>query len=157
MRILVISDSHGADYKITDILNRHSDIKEVFFLGDNVADAENAQINFPDRCFHIVSGNCDYFAVYPFSDIFFFEGKKIFFTHGHRFKVKYSLEELFKEGEKQNADLILFGHTHTPYEHYENGRLYLNPGSLSRSREGSPTYATVEIRKNGILANIMEY
>ena len=40
---------------------------------------------------------------------------------------------------------------------YEDGRYYVNPGSLSKARDGSRnSYAVIDIEENGILPNIIE-
>ena len=92
MRIVVISDSHRRKGVIDDILSAQPQAKHVFFLGDNVSDIEDYEFIYPDKKFHIVSGNCDGFSLYPVVAMEIVEGKKILFTHGHTFSVKYSIE-----------------------------------------------------------------
>jgi putative phosphoesterase len=43
-----------------------------------------------------------------------------------------------------DVDVILFGHTHVPVIHWFEGRLFVNPGSLS-SRSKRRSYALMEI------------
>ena len=42
------------------------------------------------------------------------ENTKIFFTHGHLFRVKYDLYTAACAAKSRNAKVLLFGHTHQP-------------------------------------------
>lgn len=42
------------------------------------------------------------------------DGVKFFLTHGHRYSVKYALDALLNAAYFAGADMVLFGHTHTP-------------------------------------------
>ena len=79
MRILVISDSHGRTSKIEQAIEKEKEAKYIFFLGDCVKDIEDYPFIYPDRTFHIVSGNCDYSSVFKSADTVTLAGKKIFF------------------------------------------------------------------------------
>ena len=60
------------------------------------------------------------------------DGLTVFATHGHRFCLS-SLPPL------KAGDILLHGHTHVPAaEPFGEGNLYLNPGSVSLPKEGSP-------------------
>lgn len=56
---------------------------------------------------------------------------------------------------ENNADLVLFGHTHIPLERYiptEDGGFYIfNPGSIGRSFDGKSSYGIINITDKGIL------
>ena len=83
MRIVVISDSHRRSGNIKKILDAQQSARHIFFLGDVTGDIEDLIRLYPDKTFHIVSGNCDFFSSYPSSDIANIAGHGIFFTHGH--------------------------------------------------------------------------
>ncbi len=156
MRILVISDSHKRTDIIEKILYAQSDANNVFFLGDNAADIEDFAYIFPNKTFHILSGNCDYFSTFPSSNIAAVGGKKIFYTHGHTLGVKSSTEQLLKTAKAQNCQIALFGHTHQPLILYEDGVYLVNPGSCSSPRNSKATYAVIDIESNGIMPIIVE-
>ena len=156
MRILVISDSHGNGNVIENILNKHSEVREVFFLGDVTKDIEDLPYIYTDKIFHIVSGNCDFFSQYPYTDIAVTGGKKIMFTHGHTYGVKGGIGALKSAAKQNGCDIVLYGHTHIPYTEYDDGLYVVNPGSVSRGRDSKCTYAVVDIEKNGILPVIIE-
>lgn len=155
MRIVVISDSHGAGSIVDRILRREKDAQAVIFLGDVTSDIEDFIYEYTDKRFFIVSGNCDRFSEYPYTDIAEIGGVKIFITHGHTLGVKGGLGSLIIAARQQNCKIALYGHTHIPNIKYEDGLYVVNPGSCSRSRDGGNSYAVIDIRDNGILANIV--
>ncbi|MCH5353139.1 MAG: phosphodiesterase [Acutalibacter sp.] len=66
------------------------------------------------------------------------ENRLIFATHGHSFNL--SSPPPMKPG-----DILLHGHTHIPAKDFSSGFWYLNPGSVSLPKEGSPkSYMTLE-------------
>ena len=87
-----------------------------------------------------VRGNCDtevdqmvlqfpILADYAFLSA---DGLTIFATHGHTFNTS-SLPSLKK------GDILLHGHTHVPAAlEFGDGNVYINPGSVSIPKEGSP-------------------
>lgn len=156
MRILVISDSHGRTGVIEDILEKHSDIKIIFFLGDCVRDIEDITYCFGDRKFYIVEGNCDGYTMYKTVDCQTVNSKRVLFTHGHTLGVKGGYEKLRGEAERHKADLVLFGHTHIATIEYANGIYYVNPGSVCSGRCGYTSYAIVDLVDEGIVPNIIK-
>ncbi len=66
------------------------------------------------------------------------KGRLIFATHGHRYNLQSP--PALKPGE-----VLLHGHTHVPAKDFSAGFWYLNPGSVSIPKEGSPqSYMTLE-------------
>lgn len=155
MRILVISDSHRRSQVIDRIINAQPTAKHIFFLGDNTADVEDMRYEYTDRIFHIVSGNCDFGFDYPAVDIAKIDGVNILYTHGHTYHVKHGLSELISAAAARNCSIALYGHTHVSNILYENGVHIVNPGSCSQSRNGPPSYAVIDIEKNGIMPIIV--
>lgn len=156
MRIIVISDSHRNVRAVRRILSEQEEAKHVFFLGDITADIEDMNFEFPDKIFHIVSGNCDFFSTFPSSGLEILCGRKIFYTHGHTLGVKYGVDNLLKTAEKCGYDIVLYGHTHVSQVLYENGIYIVNPGSCSEPREGGKSYAVIDIEDNGIMPVIIK-
>ena len=156
MRILVISDCHGAQRSLEEIIDRHPDIKKVFYLGDGVAQVEEVMHFFPDRDFKIVSGNCDWNSTYRSYDETIFSGVKIIYTHGHSHGVKYGTERLLEAAKNVGATLVLYGHTHIAKVEYCDGIYLVNPGAVNGSREGKNGYAIIDISSAGIMPSIMK-
>ena len=155
MRITVISDSHKSERTVREILEEREDSKHIFFLGDVTPDIEDMNLEFPDKNFYIVSGNCDYFSRHPTSDIAEVCGKRIFYTHGHTLGVKHGTERLLETAKQLNCNIALFGHTHTSQILYEDGIYLVNPGSCSQPRDSHKSYAVIDIEENGIMPIII--
>ena len=154
MRIIVFSDSHGRSGSMRDIMMTRKDADMFIHLGDGNREFERVAEELGVG-YAAVRGNCDTFASgLPLTDEILLGGKRVMFTHGHVYNVKYDLSELVSAGFERNADVVLFGHTHVPYENcvVREGRALrlLNPGSISMG--GS--YGVVDISPAGILTGI---
>lgn len=87
-----------------------------------------------------VCGNCDAevdamvldFAINPGFIHTDFDGIPVMITHGHKHNTGHP-EEL------KPCEILLHGHTHIPkIEHFGNGNVYLNPGSVTIPKENNP-------------------
>jgi putative phosphoesterase len=157
MKILVFSDSHGRPEKMNDIIKADKDVDMVIHLGDLVRDAEYISDMNPDLSVKCVSGNNDWFSDEPREKTLVLGSKRFFITHGNLYGVKRGLDELINKGKEVNADIVLFGHTHTPYESCEGKTIILNPGSISMPYNfPEPTYSIVEISGDKIYTSIVK-
>lgn len=153
MRILIFSDTHGRINSCIEVI-RTIPADMVIHAGDCMADAEDLQAIFPELPIHFVRGNNDFCGAKDDIEIEA-EGKRIFVTHGHRYRVKTTLEPLKDKGVQGNYDLIVFGHTHRAWEEYNGKTILFNPGTM-----GYPlrTYGVAEIDETGKLrTSIIEY
>lgn len=145
MEFLVLSDSHGNPERLTDIYKRQ--IKKpdgIFFLGDGLRDLDLC--DFSDTPVYCVRGNCDFFSFDIDREakderIEEVRGYKVMLSHGHLYGVKHSLGKILHSAAQKGADILLFGHTHIPYEHVytpERGEIaglqktlyVMNPGAV---------------------------
>lgn len=131
-RILVLSDSHG--YPLNTLLMKAESlgkIDAVFHLGDGYRDMDGYLTEFP--AVFRVRGNCDWCGgdLELLTPLF---GRRFLLTHGHRYHVKSTMSLLMASAHETGADCALFGHTHEPYNEYNAGRLYLNPGAACDGR-----------------------
>lgn len=156
MKCLCFSDSHGNPYNIRRVLNMHPDAEVIFFLGDGLSDLEPFVLD-RTRAFLAVRGNCDGSfvlgsAILKKTDEINLLGKRIVFTHGDLYGVKYSLDGVKKLALERGVDLVLFGHTHMPLERYDadinDGVYFFNPGSIATS---PASYGVMNITEKGIL------
>ncbi len=146
MRIVIMSDSHGAVGTLLDIIERHRDNTDLFiFLGDVDNDFDEVLMAYPDIKYKRVAGNNDRYSSHMTSDLINLNGKKIFFTHGHIFHVKHGNEEIIEYCRKIGADICLYGHTHKQFTNYDNGLYIMNPGTAFTG-----TYGVIDLVDNGI-------
>ncbi len=168
--IIVFSDSHGRSDGIVAAAAMHP-TADVIHLGDGVDDV--AQAHLTGRRIWCVRGNCEEFSfscsIYgasPRELLIETCGLKIFAIHGNRENVKYGIEKAVCSAASHGADILLFGHTHVPYEDYiPSGTEYelgavlskplriLNPGSIGKGHP-YPSYGLITIcGKNVILSH----
>lgn len=146
MKLLVLSDSHGnADNLLRAYHAEQPDV--ILFLGDGAADFAHLQKEAPFCASCSVLGNCDR-QEGETERLVSYGGYRFLMTHGHRYNVKFGLMRLFYAAREAMADVVLFGHTHSPYCSQEEGAWMLNPGTCS----GVPqtTYGVIEIN-DGVL------
>jgi predicted phosphodiesterase len=88
-------------------------------------------------------------------DFITLSGKKILFTHGDLYGVKYGMDGITSLARENGADIALFGHTHIPLERYiSDGErpLYLfNPGSAGAPYRCPTSYGIIQISDKGVL------
>jgi uncharacterized protein len=142
--------------KLSAILNDPDSMERVRQMAQSILGGEDVIRLYPDKTFHIVSGNCDIFSSYPSSDIANIAGHGIFFTHGHTLGVKYGTERLVSAARAAGCDIALYGHTHASKVLYEDGMYVVNPGSCAEPRDGSKSYAVIDIEENGIMPIIIK-
>ena len=144
MKIIVFSDSHGRTNRmLSAILDHNPDL--VLHLGDHSSDCRELQMVFPELIIRNVRGNCDFGAHEPDTDEFVLCGKRIFMTHGHRYRVKTGMQDLLETAKGRMADIVLYGHTHLAREMELEGMRIYNPGSVGY--EG--TYGLLTITPDG--------
>lgn len=156
MRILVFSDTHGKINSAIKIIEGQKQVNLIVHLGDLVKDAQDIQAIFKDIRVEFVSGNNDIYDYVDNEKIISIGNKKLLITHGHKYKVKRSMDDLVKRGLELNVDAVLFGHTHKSYENIVNNILYFNPGSLTLPVI-KPSYGLIEIlndKVNSMICNI---
>lgn len=148
MKILVISDTHGKIDEVLKIIKKMEKLQLIIHLGDYVEDGEGIERETGIKV-ELVRGNGDFLNKnYEEDRVLKVEGKRIFLTHGHIYRVKYGVTNLLYKAEELNADIVLFGHTHVPMIMEDSGILVMNPGSISfpRGYHNSKTYGIIDIQ-----------
>lgn len=146
MRIIVISDTHRQQKELIEKLRELDKADLILHLGDNVEDGENLAKIFGVETL-IVRGNGDFDPEYPYDRLIDVEGRRIFMTHGHRYNARSGFMSLYYKGLENQADIVLYGHTHIPVNVNEKGIIIMNPGSpsLPRQIERIETFGLIEI------------
>ena len=131
-RIAVFSDTHGRIDNLALFRERFGQVDSVFHLGDCVEDAPElaARLN---SGYVSVRGNCDPWAQQPLQQIISWHGHRILLLHGHLYTGRLAL---WYKAKQENCDIVCSGHTHIGSVELYDGIRMLNPGSLSRPRDG---------------------
>lgn len=142
MRILVLSDSHGA----VDNMVRCAELAEpdyILHLGDCVRDAELLRRQLPHIPMDNVPGNCDWGDPDPPERLIELSGHRILMMHGHTRRVKYGDMAARYAALESSAEVLLYGHTHTPLVDFDGTLHVLNPGTCGPY--GPLTYGIITI------------
>lgn len=154
MKILVVSDTHKDFDSLNNLILSNKDIQTIIHLGDGEEELFKVKEIFNDKNFINVQGNCDLNSTSPLTRIETINNKKIFMTHGHTYKVKIDVYNVIMAAKQENADILLFGHTHMPYiDIYDNLHI-MNPGSLSGTTK---SYGIIDITDPQITTSIFNY
>lgn len=150
MKILIVSDTHGKDTNLENVLDIEKPIDMLIHLGDIEGSEEYIEVIAECPC-EMVAGNNDFFSSLPRELEIEIDGYRALLTHGHYYYVSLGKETLVTEGISREKDIVMFGHTHRPYLEISENLVILNPGSLSYPRqEGKKcTYIIMETDENG--------
>lgn len=153
MRILVVSDVHGDFYSLKKAIDSQPSAEVVIFCGDGEKEFQTIKMYYSNKMFIGVKGNCDFGSMLLGVETITLEGKKIFITHGHLYNAKMTMTNLYYAAKEQNADILLYGHTHKAVSDYNDGMYILNPGSCNGY---DASYAYIDITPSGIMTNILK-
>lgn len=148
-KLIVISDSHGNGKGVEGLRALIAENDLVVHLGDGAGDMRDILREYPEKVY-LCGGNCDFFSPYPDEGILNVEGVRIFYCHGHKYRVKTGLETLAAEAKRRDCDIALYGHTHISSICEIDGVTLINPGSLrfEVGKGGSYCYLVVHGRKH---------
>ncbi len=159
MELLILSDSHGSMRNLREAVGRQLRRPEwILFLGDGLRDISDPALEISQIL--AVRGNCDLFwgDSAPADRLLPLGEHLAFLTHGDRYRVKYGLEELKLAAAERGADLVLYGHTHTPAleilpvgtlvgeRRLERPMYLFNPGSI-----GGGSFGTLTLQGKSVL------
>ena len=86
MKILIISDTHGAHRNFDRVIEKEQPLDMLIHLGDVEGDEDYIPA-VADCPVHMVRGNNDFFSGLPGEEEFMIGGYHIFITHGHGYYV----------------------------------------------------------------------
>ncbi len=150
MKILIVSDTHGRDHVLKNLLEMEKPIDLLIHCGD-VEGREEEIRNLAQCPMHMVAGNNDYFCDLPNEKSFSIGKYQVLLTHGHYYYVSMGTQMLKNDARSRGYDIVMFGHTHRPCLEQEGGIVVLNPGSLTYPRqEGrNPSYIVMDLDREG--------
>lgn len=136
MRIAVISDTH--DRYPAKLPARLRGADEIWHLGDVCAPTVLVEFEQLGPPLLVVRGNCDANEAWPLTRELEREGVKFLLTH------------IPPAQAPACAQVVLHGHTHALRDEMLVGVRWLNPGAISRPRDGQATFAWLTV-SNGKL------
>ncbi len=147
--IIIISDTHTNSIKNLSeaLVSAIKQADAVIHAGDadNTSFIEELQAISPKQ-FYAVAGNCDYDSNLQDKLVVDICGLRIGITHGtgrHETMIN-RLNYIFADDE---VDMIIFGHTHNPFNEIIGGIRFFNPGSTSHNRGVSyNSYGTMDVQ-----------
>jgi putative phosphoesterase len=84
-------------------------------------------------------------------------GQQILFVHGHMEGVDYGYNKLGLDAKMLGAHYAVHGHTHIPVFEQRGDFTFINPGSISRPRGGSPaSFAILTVEKTFVDAAFLK-
>lgn len=155
MQIIVVSDTHRHTSALREVFARHSDADMFIHLGDGSAEFELLREQYPLIAAKNVRGNCDFAGGAPDYQVISCGIAKLFFTHGHLYQVKHSLDRLLEAARRATANVALYGHTHAAYCGYLDGVHLMNPGSLGEPRGCAASYGVIDVTEKEIVCRIV--
>lgn len=155
MRIIVVSDSHKNFRVLQKIVDFYPTADAFIHLGDGNDEFETLMALYPSHTFYCVKGNCDSLFSSNAEKLEIFDGKRVYYTHGHIHGVKHGMYNIIAAARGVKADVLLYGHTHIPMTGYQDGLYIMNPGTVSGAGSGKKTYGVLDITPAGIVTNIV--
>ena len=156
IKLLVMSDIHGDIRNARSIIDKQPAADLYIFLGDGVSDMLYCLNEDQRRRLVAVRGNCDptdtmLGASLKKTERLIIGGRTVILTHGDLYGVKYGTAGLEALARDNSADLVLFGHTHRPYEGYCDGVYYFNPGSVTGGLGVPPSAGLLTLDEGSVL------
>ena len=140
MKILIVSDTHGQEKNLEEVLEKEEPIDALIHLGDLEGGEDFISTACEDCPAYLVSGNNDFFCSLP---------REREITLGNiqsassptAIIIMYLWVWRSFGGRLLSRDyqVAMFGHTHKPYLETKDGVTILNPGSLSYPRQEGQT------------------
>ena len=153
MKVLILSDTHGYNDTMYEVIDREAPFDMLIHCGDleGAYDELRTKVNCT---LHVVAGNNEYDPDMDRVRVFDIGKYKAVLTHGHRYRLYSDLSSLFYLAAENHADFVFFGHTHVPMIKEEGPVTLINPGSLTYPRQHGrkPSYivGTIEDGSNPV-------
>ncbi|KAK1942183.1 Vacuolar protein sorting-associated protein 29 [Phytophthora citrophthora] len=164
--VLVVGDNH--------IPNRASEIPEKFqkmlvpnkmqhvlCTGNLVTKEQFDELRDLAPNVHVVAGDCDQEGVYPETKIVTIGQFRIGLCHGHQIIPWGDQHSLAALQRKMNVDILVTGHTHVSHIRTEQGKWFVNPGSItgafsSCASDVTPSFMLMALQGPKVVAFLYE-
>lgn len=146
MKILIVSDTHGYNETMWDVIRAEEPIDMMIHCGDIESDPQLIRDKV-DCTLHMVAGNNDYGRELESVRVFDIGRYRGMVVHGHRQHIYSDFSKLYYLGLENQVDFVFFGHIHIPVIRTEGPVTLVNPGSLTYPRQAGrkPSYIVMSI------------
>ena len=151
----LVSDSHGRFECLSRMADDAPDVAAWIHCGDYCDDGEDLAI-YTGVPVYAVLGNNDYMTHThdPECRCVTVGGVRIVAIHGCQWYGERRWQKLVELGCQNQADLVVFGHTHRRFAKMDGEMWVVNPGSIGLPRDGREgTYAIVSI-DDGVITDV---
>lgn len=159
MKVLIVSDTHGRDYNLEEVVEKEAPFDMLVHCGD--VEGREFFIEALAECpCCIVSGNNDFFSDLPREEEIMISGKRFLVTHGHYYAISGgNIDNIVGAARSRGCDGVIFGHIHRPIVEERNGFWAINPGSLVYPRQEGrkPSYVVLKTDCRGKIDARIEY
>jgi len=163
----VISDTHIGD-RASEIpetvlkLIKSFNYDAVIFAGDLTNEEALTWVKGLASTSYIVEGNMDYLELPEYEILEISPNTRLGVIHGHQIYPRGDVTGLYKLASNLGVNILVSGHTHKPLVKLYQGRLLINPGSLTGVVSGSgsssmPSFIVMAILSNEILVDLYSY
>ena len=121
MKILLVSDTHGNNDCLEQLVNTHPDMDLYLHLGDSESD------EYSLMPFRSVMGNRDFYPNFPENLLIPTPFGNLFASH-----TPYIRDGFFKE---KDVKIFCYGHTHMRKYEQRDGMIIINPGAITFARD----------------------
>ncbi|PYJ23554.1 MAG: metallophosphoesterase [Verrucomicrobia bacterium] len=123
-RIFVLADTHNRLPEKVKEIAKGAD--EIWHLGDVCTEAILDELRAVGPRVTVVRGNCDSNLDWPL------------IVDLARSGLKFRLQHVPPDQPTDGVDVVLHGHTHVPRYERRGNVLFLNPGCVTRAKQGAP-------------------
>jgi len=141
MKILIVSDSHGHNEYLDDLIRDNKDVDLFLHAGDAEVPAYTI---YP---FRVVKGNCDY--------IYDMEKEFIIPTPFGNLLLRHKGDATEKYLKDHEVKIYVYGHTHIKTCKKKNNICYINPGSLVFPRDDVGSYVIIKNNETECFASFI--
>lgn len=162
MKYMFVSDIHGRVNRLEEVLEifQKESANRLVLLGDTCSSYKEDNVYIAEKLnemkhqIEVIHGNCDSYEFEKMLDMevflydtLYINGKTVTVTHGHYYDTLHVPPNC--------GEIFIQGHTHVPMLTKMNGRIYANPGSVSKPR-GTELRCYLIIDENRIILKTLE-
>lgn len=141
MKIVVVSDTHGDFSELKRVYIKENDARMFLHAGDSEAFDKNELAPFVS-----VKGNCDYGLAELQKDYWANTPYGLIYMRHHPITDASELKEL----KQKRVKIFIHGHTHIKENKKLDDLYILCPGSLTKPRDGQPSYMVLEVTETDV-------